>query len=50
MATKKATTKKKLEVKHFQTPDMLVEFVNENEITIVSIVPFDRFQAIYYKK
>jgi len=40
--------KKALKTKHFQTPDLLCEFVNESDITIQSIVSFDRFQALYY--
>lgn len=40
--------KKELKVKHFQHPDGLVEFFNENDVTLVSIVAFDRFQALYY--
>lgn len=43
-----ATTKKKLKVQHFQTPEDLCSFVNNNNVTIVTICPFDRFQAIYY--
>jgi hypothetical protein len=41
-------TKKELKVKHFQTPEDLCTFVNGSNITIYAIVPFDRFQAVYY--
>lgn len=45
MATAK---KRELKVKHFQSPEMLCDFVNVTELTILSIVAFDRFQALYY--
>jgi stringent starvation protein B len=52
MATKKQTTatKKELAVMHFQTPEMLCEWVNKNEVTPHSIVTFDRFHAVYFYK
>jgi hypothetical protein len=40
--------KKELKVKHFQNPEDLCAFVNESEITIHSIVAYDRFQALYF--
>jgi hypothetical protein len=40
--------KKELKVKHFQNPDGLVEFFNQSDVTLVAIVAFDRFQALYY--
>lgn len=48
MATTKTVKKKELKTKHFQNPDDLVAFVNDSNITIVNIVAFDRFQALYY--
>lgn len=39
--------KKELKAILFQTPEMLAEFVNVNDVTIVAIVAFDRFHALY---
>jgi hypothetical protein len=52
-ATKRAprtATKRELCVMHFQTPEMLCEWVNKNEVTPHSIVTFDRFHAVYFYK
>lgn len=50
MATKNQVTakKKRLDVRHFQTPESLVEWVNRNDVKPLSIVPYDRFQAVYF--
>jgi len=40
--------KKELKTKHYQHPDDLCEFVNLNDVTVLAIVAFDRFQALYY--
>jgi hypothetical protein len=41
-------TKPQLKNKHFQQPSMLCDFANSHDIDIVTIIPFDRFQVIYY--
>lgn len=46
--TKAPVKKRVLDVRHFQTPEMLVEWVNKNDVKPFSIVTFDRFHAVYF--